>query len=80
MNNTIAGRLLPAGLALAFFGSTAAQVPEVGKYQTLELVFAAATSPSNPVDTYLLKLELTDPGGIVSRSTDSTTATAREAR
>ncbi len=35
----------------------------VRQYQTLELVFTAQTSPVNPFDTYLLKLEVTDPDG-----------------
>lgn len=38
-------------------------IPEVGKHKTLELVFTAATTPANPFDTYLLKLEVTDPAG-----------------
>jgi hypothetical protein len=29
----------------------------------LELVFSAATTPDNPFDTYLLRLEITDPNG-----------------
>ncbi len=36
---------------------------EVGKHKTYELVFTAATSLQNPFDTYLLKLEITDPNG-----------------
>lgn len=40
-----------------------AQTPQVGKYETLELVFTADSTPANPFDTYLLKLELTDPSG-----------------
>ena len=35
----------------------------VERYKTLELIFTANTSPSNPFDTYLLKLEVTDPVG-----------------
>ena len=42
---------------------TIAQEPQVGKYKTLELVFAADNTPANPFDTYLLRLELTDPSG-----------------
>ena len=37
---------------------------EVEPYKTLELVFdQAAGTPANPFDTYLLRLEVTDPGG-----------------
>lgn len=36
---------------------------QIGRYDTLELVFTAASSPANPFDTYLLKIELTDPTG-----------------
>ena len=38
-------------------------LPRAGKHHTLELVFTAATTPTNPFDTYLLKVELTDPAG-----------------
>jgi len=38
-------------------------IPQVGKHKTLELVFTAAAAPANPFDTYLLKLEVTDPAG-----------------
>lgn len=37
--------------------------PVVGRYKMLELVFTASVSPDNPFDTYLLKLEVTDPRG-----------------
>lgn len=36
---------------------------KIGKYKVLELVFAAETSSANPFDTYLLRLEITDPDG-----------------
>jgi hypothetical protein len=36
---------------------------QVGLYETLELVFTAETSPANPFDTYLLRLEVTAPNG-----------------
>lgn len=36
-------------------------IAQVGKHKTLELVFTAAASPTNPFDTYLLKIEVTDP-------------------
>jgi hypothetical protein len=45
------------------FGSSLATAVEVGKYKTHELTFKAAVSPANPFDTYLLKLEVTDPAG-----------------
>jgi len=35
--------------------------PPVGKHKTLELVFTAAAAPGDPFDTYLLKIEVTDP-------------------
>lgn len=37
--------------------------PTIGRYKTLELAFTTASTPTNPFDTYLLKLELTDPDG-----------------
>ncbi len=37
--------------------------PRVGKHKTLELVFTASSAPANPFDTYLLKVEVTDPAG-----------------
>lgn len=49
-------------LGAVVFGRTAGAV-EVGRYKTLELVFTASTQPANPFDTYLLKLEVTDPAG-----------------
>lgn len=36
---------------------------QIGIYDTLELVFTASVSPGNPFDTYLLKVEITDPAG-----------------
>lgn len=36
---------------------------QIGRYETLELVFTSTNLPPNPFDTYLLKLELTDPNG-----------------
>jgi hypothetical protein len=61
---------LPLALALALAfpdkdvrSAPARSVPSVGKHKTLELIFTAAGTPSNPFDTYLLKLEVTDPGG-----------------
>lgn len=35
----------------------------IGLYETLELVFEATETPTNPFDTYLLKLELNAPDG-----------------
>ncbi len=35
----------------------------IGLYETLELVFEASEDPDNPFDTYLLKLQITDPQG-----------------
>jgi len=64
-----------AGLVLPVAGALGAQpdqslratpsqaVPSVGKHKTLELVFTAADVASDPFDTYLLKLEVTDPAG-----------------
>ena len=53
-------------LSLGASMSEAAQsVPRVGKYKTLELIFAAEEMPANPFDTCLLKLEVTDPAGKV---------------
>jgi len=42
---------------------TAQAIAPVGKHKTLELVFTAASAPANPFDSYLLKIEATDPGG-----------------
>lgn len=39
------------------------EIPSVGQYKTLELVFTASVAPQNPFNTYLLKLEVTDPRG-----------------
>lgn len=36
---------------------------QVPVFDTLELVFTASSTPANPFDTYLLKLEVTDPAG-----------------
>ena len=36
---------------------------QAGKHKTLELVFTASSAPTNPFDTYLLKIEVTDPAG-----------------
>jgi len=57
---------LALGLALAPGGAGAAparSVPRVGRHKVLELVVTAAGTPANPFDTYLLKLEVTDPAG-----------------
>jgi Domain of unknown function (DUF5060) len=54
----------PFGFQVLGASEGAQAVPQVGKYQTLELVFTAASSPANPFDTYLLKLEVTDPTGV----------------
>ena len=40
-----------------------AEAIDVGKYKTHELTFKASVSPANPFDSYLLKLEVTDPAG-----------------
>lgn len=45
------------------FGPSLANAVEVGKYKTHELTFKTSVSPANPFDTYLLKLEVTDPAG-----------------
>lgn len=50
-------------LALTFSVTGIAIAIDVGKYKTHELVFTAARSPANPFDTYLLKVEVTDPIG-----------------
>ena len=50
-------------LALLLGSAVAYGQPEVGTYQTLELTFEAASTPANPYDTYLLRLEVTDPLG-----------------
>ena len=59
------GRLAAWALGLLLLSTqlATAQTPQVGKYDTLELVFTADSTPANPFDTYLLKLELTDPSG-----------------
>ncbi len=45
-------------------GRAEADTVTVDQYQTLELLFGQATTvPANPFDTYLLRLELTDPDG-----------------
>ncbi len=45
-------------------GADAAQVSlSVGKSKTLELVLTAVSAPANPFDSYLLKIEVTDPAG-----------------
>lgn len=50
-------------LLLGLIGVTA-QAVGVENYKTLELVFdQAITAPANPFDTYLLRLEVTDPSG-----------------
>ncbi len=43
--------------------SALARATIIGQYGTLELTFHAASTPANPYDTYLLKLEVTDPAG-----------------
>ena len=45
--------------------SPPSQTVSAGRYETVELVFNASVSPSNPFETYLLKLKVTDPGGKV---------------
>lgn len=52
-----------AAAGLAPESGTTSATLTVGCYQTLELVFSASTTPANPFDTYLLKLEITDPTG-----------------
>jgi hypothetical protein len=44
-------------------GLSPAAAIDIGKYKTHELSFKAAASPVNPFDTYLLRLEVTDPAG-----------------
>ena len=48
---------------VGIMASQAYATVEVGKYRTHQLVFTADGSPANPFDTYLLKLEITDPAG-----------------
>jgi hypothetical protein len=50
-------------ISIACFTKKSFALESIGKYKTYELVFVADTSPSNPFDTYLLKLEVTDPKG-----------------
>lgn len=57
--NVAATPTLPADIG---FPNTGTDLT-IGLYDTLELVFTASTTPSNPFDTYLLKLEITDPNG-----------------
>ena len=54
---------LLAVLAVIRGCGSSAEAVQVGKYHTHELVFTAATEPADPFDTYLLKLEITDPAG-----------------
>jgi hypothetical protein len=55
---------LAFAVALAVSGSgLGAPIAAVGKYKTHELIFTASARPSNPFDTYLLRLEVTDPQG-----------------
>ena len=35
--------------------------PQVGKHKMLEVAFTSSLEPANPFDTYLLKIEVTDP-------------------
>jgi Domain of unknown function (DUF5060)/Putative collagen-binding domain of a collagenase len=49
--------------ACILFGLASAASIDVGKYKTHELTFTAGVSPANPFDTYLLRLEITDPAG-----------------
>ena len=61
-------RRLTLVLVLALLGALhtygRAEMVVVPRYKTLELVFnQATTTPTNPFDTYLLRLELTDPDG-----------------
>jgi hypothetical protein len=59
---------LPLALAFVLLGALhtcgRAEMVTVDRYKTLELIFnQATTDPANPFDTYLLRLELTDPDG-----------------
>ncbi|MBZ0297681.1 MAG: DUF5060 domain-containing protein [Anaerolineae bacterium] len=45
--------------------SQAQQITTVQRYDTLELTFTSQSVPANPFDTYLLRLEITDPSGRV---------------
>jgi len=58
-----AGLVLIAGIHLTTKQINAQSTPQIGTYKTLELVFTASQTPVNPFDTYLLKLEVTDPDG-----------------
>jgi hypothetical protein len=49
--------------AAAPVSGMAPAIAPVGKHKTLELVFTAAAAPANPFDSYLLKIEVTDPAG-----------------
>jgi hypothetical protein len=51
------------GAACLLLGVFSAAAVNVRRYQTHELIFTAGASPANPFDTYLLKLEVTDPAG-----------------
>lgn len=55
--------ILIFALELAISPAICFALVEVGKHKTYELAVTAATSPQNPFDTYLLKLEITDPNG-----------------
>lgn len=62
--NSIIGRFILAFiLELVISTPICSALVEVDKHKTYELVFTAATSLQNPFDTYLLKLEITDPNG-----------------
>lgn len=54
-----------AALLVALVAPAVAGATDVERHKTLELVFTAATSPSNPFATVLLKIEVTDPAGRV---------------
>jgi len=47
----------------AVASGTPQTIAPAGKHKMLELVFTAASAPANPFDSYLLKLEVTDPTG-----------------
>ena len=58
-----ASSMLTFGAHAVAANSGAQARPQVGKHKTLELVFTASSAPADPFDTYLLKIEVTDPAG-----------------
>lgn len=63
MNSDVKSLSLAALACVALFANPLPAQVAVGKHKVLELVFTAAVNQPNPFDTYLLKLEVTDPAG-----------------